>query len=185
MNGSALISEIEQVLTAIDDPALTATAFARSVIKQIGDMDFSGERSVAIHGELLQFAAQVRVQGNSDATGLRQSTLRLLRRAQELARPILPPSPSDVVRACFSHLQEDCNWASLTIDLLPRELRIGEKIIHCDADGITTNERRIDRLALIDRYRPIAMTENHFQSWREMHTRSEALVSHPAPASSR
>jgi hypothetical protein len=185
MTGSALTSEIEQVQAALDDPTFTATAFARSIMKQIGEMDFPSERSVAMRDELLQFAGQVRVEGNSDATGLRQSALRLFRRSQELARPILPPSPADVVRASFVHLQEDCNWASPTIELLTREMKIGEKIIHCDADGVTTNERRIDRLELIDRCRPHAMTENHLQSWRKMHTRSEMLVSRSTAGSAR
>jgi hypothetical protein len=183
MTSNALTSEIEQVLAALDDPTFTATAFARSVVKQIGDMDFPIERSVMIRCELEEFARQVRAQGNSDATGLRQATLRLFSRAQELARPILTPTPSDVVHAYFAHLQEDCNWASPTIELLPRELKIGEKIIHCDADGVTTNERRIDRLELIDRYRPHAITENHLQSWRKMHTRSETLQLQPVRGS--
>jgi len=185
MAGSAFTEETKQVLAAIDDPAFTATAFARSVIKQIGDMDFPSQHIVQIRCELLQFEKQVRIQGNSDATGLRQSTLRLYRRALELSRPIAPPSPTELVRSLFGRLQAGCNWATPTIELLPRELKVGERIIHCDADGVTTNERRIDRLELIDRYRPHAMTENHFQSWREMHTRSQALVSHPAPGSAR
>jgi len=98
-----------------------------------------------------------------------------LREAMSLARPIPTPPPGEQVRAVFGTLQDIYNWASPTIELLPYELQPNERITGCDADGITTTVRRIEREALIIKYRPRAMTPDKYASWERLHTRHEAL----------
>jgi len=178
-------TEIEAILSTLDDSALTAEAFVRSIIRQIADLKFPPERTAVMRSELLAFERQVRTHGNHDAIALRQAALQLYQRAQDLARPIPIPSPDDVVNSIHATLQDHFGWASATIDLLRQELKRGETVSSCDADGITTNLRRIDKQDLIVRYRPISMTANHFESWRKQHLRDAALYTPPASDSER
>jgi hypothetical protein len=55
-------------------------------------------------------------------------------------------------------------------------LKLGERIERFDSDSLTTNLKTINRLELIDKYRPIAMTQNHYESYRKMHTRSDFMT---------
>jgi hypothetical protein len=168
------VAEIEAVNKALDDPAFTAVAFARSITKQIADMQFAPERIATIRSQLQEFERQVRTFGNDDAVALRQAALRLFSAARALAQPILPLQPAHIVRQIFEPLQQ-VGWASATLELLASDLKVGEKILSFDADGITTDLRRIDRLQLIDRMRPMSWT--NIDSWRKEHVRSKALYS--------
>ncbi len=168
---SQCAAEIEKVLKALNDPVLTAGAFARSNIEQIRDMTFPPERIVTMRSELLAFEGHVRTLGNDHAAGLRHAAWQLFRRAQELARPVSLPSPDYIVNSIFGGLQEQFGWSSLTIDLLRQELKPGETIKAYNASGITTNLRRIDKEELIIKYRPHAMIPQYFERWRKAHTR--------------
>jgi hypothetical protein len=105
------VAEIEAVNKALDDPAFTAVAFARSITKQIADMQFAHERIATIRSQLQEFERQVRTFGNDDAVALRQAALRLFSSAQALAQPILPLQPAHIVRQIFEPLQQ-VGWAS-------------------------------------------------------------------------
>jgi hypothetical protein len=175
-------AEVEAVLNALDDPSLSPVAFARLVITQIAEMQFSPECIVTVRYDLLAFEKQVRMYGNDDAVALRHAALQLLRRAQALARPMPVPQPADVVRRLFESFQQ-LGWASATLEILACDLKLGEKVLSFDADGVTTDSRRIEKEDLIVRYRPLSMTENHFKAWRKQHTRDAALYTNPTVGS--
>jgi hypothetical protein len=166
------VAEIEAVNKALDDPAFSAVAFARSITNQIANTQFAPERIATVRSELQEFESQVRRFGNDDAVALRQAALRLFSSAQALAQPILPPQPAHIVRQLFEPLQQ-VGWASPTLELLASDLKVGEKILSFDADGVTTDLRRINRLQLIDRMRPMSWT--NVDSWRKEHVRSKSL----------
>jgi hypothetical protein len=147
-------------------------------VDKVAAMTFPPERILAMRSALVVFEKQVRTQGNSDAVALRQAALKLFRTAQGLARPVSIPSPADQVRALFGDLQT-AGWASATIELLVQDLKPGEQIKSLDAVCVTTNFRSIGKRELIDRYRPHAMTDNHLESWRRMHTRPDFIMREP------
>jgi hypothetical protein len=181
--GDDCAPQIAAALNALDDSAVTAEAFARQGLNKIAGMTFPSERIPAVRDELRAYEKQLlALLAADDAAALRCSMILLLRYAQDLARPITALSSHEVVRGIFVGLQ-NAGWASATIDVLPQELEDGEKVLRYDADSLTTDKRKIDRLEFIEKMRPGSWTIK--ETWRTMHTRDAALYLRPAPDSER
>ncbi len=181
MSKSKFADQLDEIRAALDDPALTPEGRVRAMLDQIERSTVPPDRDQAFRTELKQFAALIRDQRakSADQSILVREAGDFYRRLSALARPALPTTPADEARRCFNHLQE-LGWASPTIELLESELKVGEKIVGCTGESVTTSAgRRIDRQQLIEKYRPHSMTPEHYPDWQRLHTRSEALQSRP------
>jgi hypothetical protein len=181
---SPFAAEFAAIYQALTDPAHTPEAITRCIADQINELRFPEGREAAVKDVLGQFAKFIRDQRLNLA---RQSTL--VREASEfhqsalaLARPVPTATPEQQVRNVFGALQDTYNWASATIELLFTYLQKGEVIQSVDADGITTNVRRIGKAQLIIDCRPRSMTADKYPIWERLHTRPEALkATRPGP----
>jgi hypothetical protein len=171
---NAITVEIKAAIAALDDPALSAEGFAKSVLKQIAAMTIPDSRVAALQAELATFTQHARsLRANNDFHGLRVRAHELLKAAQLLSRPIPPVTPEQEIRRVFDQLQS-VGWASATIELLPTRMTQGEKIVAFDYTTLTTDKQKINRQELIDSSRPASWTR--LDTWAAEHQRPDFLT---------
>jgi hypothetical protein len=175
---SSFETEFQELRAALTDESLTPEGICLRMLSEAQGWNPPPERQAEFRYLLRQLAAMIREQRGRTAvqTVLVRECGARVRNLKTLASPPPQLSVRERIAQVFPTLQQRFNWASATIQLLEREIPLAEWPLRSmgPEEIVTGSGRKVNRLDLIDRRRPLTWT--NVESWRREHTRLPALA---------